>query len=173
MKKTVQKGNILIILVVITAVMVAGLIYYKTNSTKLAPPSEPSPKISTNSAEQTKIFQASSLKFTIELPVGYQAAEKLESVKITTKTGEILIGKNGTNFNNLDDYIKNSRNNITTRLTNRKELKINGLDAISGFIDGEKIYFIYVENTVYLISTNTSPLFNDLDQIAKSFRYTP
>lgn len=160
-----QKSNVLFLVIVIAALAIGAVIYYKSSS------SQPE---STKSAEQTKTFQSSSvMKFTIELPINYKANEKFGSVTINTDTRQILIGQNGTNFNNLQDYIKNSRNNLDTRLTNRKNLKINGLDATFGFIGEERIYLIYAENTVYSISTKSSSLFDDLDQIAQTFRYTP
>lgn len=180
MFKTAQKGNVLIVLLIISLAIVGVIIYLQFHpaiSTK-NPNSSLSPinqSTKTNTTKQTKTFRSSNvMKLTIELPVDYQVTERLGSVTILSpKDEQIYIERNGTNFSNLQDYIKNSRNNIDIKLQNRQYLRINGLEAVSGFIDGEKIYFILAENVVYLISTKNSSLFTDLDQLAQSFRYTP
>ena len=71
------------------------------------------------------------------------------------------------------DFLKDNRGTSYTNITNKRYLNINNLESVSGFIGEEKIYFIYVDYTVYLISSKTGALFSDLDQIAQSFRYTP
>ena len=81
--------------------------------------------------------------------------------------------QNGTNANNLKDYIKNSRNNLVDRIKNQKELSINDLEALVGQIDTERVYFIYVENKVYMLSTASQSLYDELDQITQSFKYNP
>ena len=123
---------------------------------------------------KTKIFKSSEImKFSIVVPYRYEVLEKFGSVTINTKDGKILVGRNGTNFDNLRDYIKNSRNNLENTLFETEYLVINGLEGMSGKIGIEKIYFIYAENMVYIISTSSSALFEDLDKIAQSFRYAP
>lgn len=123
---------------------------------------------------QTKIFKSSKImKFSIVVPYTYEVVENLGSVTINTNTGKILIGRNGTNFGNLKDYIKNSHNNLETRVLDKRELMINGLESISGKIGIEKTYFIYAESFVYILSTSSSALFDDLDKISQSFRYAP
>lgn len=170
-----QQGNVLIILVVVATLVVGLITYYNYNRPiiQYQPSLIPQP-IATNSAVQTRTFKSSNvLKFSIELPAGYNAEEKLGSVTVSNNVDSIIIGQNGTNFDNLNDYIKNSKNNLERRITNRKDININGLESVSGSIDKEKTYFIYVDNNVYLLATKNPLLYLDLDQIAKSFRYTP
>src|SRR3989338_6411931 len=58
-------------------------------------------------------------------------------------------------------------------------LIINGLNSLSRIIkfseEGiiQKSYYIYVNNSVYILSTKSESLYLALDQIAQSFRYTP
>lgn len=41
------------------------------------------------------------------------------------------------------------------------------------YIGDEKNYFIYVSDSVYSFSTSDKSLYDDLDQIAQSFKYIP
>lgn len=125
--------------------------------------------------EQAKIFRSSDvMDFEIKVPINYEVSEKMGSVTVLSENNEIiLIGRNGTNFDNLEDYIELSRNNLKNRVTNQNRLTINGLNTVSGFIEKEKVYFIYTPYFVYILSTKNPNLYSTLDQIAKSFRYTP
>ena len=127
----------------------------------------------TYNSNETKIYESKNLKISMEVPPSSEIVENLGSLIIKSEGGKISIGQNGTNFNNLNDYIVNSRNNLQSRLLNRKELIINGLEAVSGDIDNEKLYLIYTDYNVYHISTTSPELFGDLDEIAQSFKYTP
>jgi len=168
-----KKNNSLIILAIVVVLVVGVVLSSKSNKTSITPPVSQS-NTTVGSKEQTRTFQSTStMKFAITVPVIYEIVEKFGSASINTGKGTISIGQNGTNFNNLKEYIKNSRNNLEARIVNRKELRINGLEAVSGNIGSEKTYFIYVENRVYSLSTSSPVLFPDLDQIAQSFRYTP
>lgn len=120
-----------------------------------------------------KEFKSSEMDFSIDLPENFNVEEGSISIKLYSSNGEIWTYRNSTNFDNLTDYIENSRNNLGSRLTGRKSLTINGLQSVSGFIDEEKLYFVYTDNRVYILSTKNADLYSDLDQIAQSFRYTP
>lgn len=161
-----QRGNILIILIVITAVIL-GFAFY--NQSKTANP----PSSSQPTTVQTKTFQSKDLKFSIELPNGFQSEENLGSVTISTPEGTLYVDRNGTNFNSVEEYAKDLEKKNGFILSDKENLSINGLNAISGTVDKEKTYFIYTENAVYTLTSKTESLYNDLDQIAKSFRYTP
>ena len=164
-----SKNKNLKTILVTTAVIVAGVFIffnfgYLNNQSN----------ISLNESQHTKTFQSSDvMDFSIIVPADYEVIEKLGSANIIADgENNILIGRNGTNFNNLDDYIKNSRNNLEPRLLKRESMIINGLETVSGVVNNEKIYFIYAQNVVYTLSTENESLFDDLDQIAQSFRYT-
>lgn len=166
MIKPAQKQKTLIILIVILALLLSMI---ALNKPKPIPNSSQLPA----STNQTNTFHSKILKFTISLPNNYLAQEKLGSVAINTNTGTITIGQNGTNYSNLKDYIENSRNDLKNSISNKNDQIIYGLEAVSGFIGKEKTYLIYANNRVYFISTKDPYSFNDLDQIAQSFRYIP
>lgn len=176
-----EKGNILIILAVVVALAVGSVIYFQLNSTQNSPSlrnsyiqSSPSSiPASSNNAGQMKIYQSKTLKFRLNLPNEYQVEDKLGSVTISSDRGEIFIDRNGTNFENLEDYVIDLEDKNKYPLTSKKNLIINNLEAITGLGKNERIFFIYKEHFVYTISTTSKSLFNDLDQIAQSFRYTP
>ncbi len=162
MVKTNQKQKILIILVVILLVGVIA-------SNKSIPKNT---QLQTNII-QTKTFQSKIMKFTIGLPSNYQGQEKLGSVTVSTPKGILYIDRNGTNFDNIEDYVQDLGKKNKFILSNKKNLQINSLEAIVGNTNREKLYFIYSNYAVYTLSAKEEPLFPDLDQIAQSFRYTP
>lgn len=131
---------------------------------------------SVQSTPNTKTFKSSEvMKFSVELPSGFTGSEGHGSAVLSTSDGSILILQNGTDFMNLDSYILNSKNDLKTRLKETEQKNIYGLESIRGYLDNEKIYFIYSpeNHTVYSISTKSKELHDKLDQIAQSFRYTP
>ena len=167
------KGNIPIFLIII--ILAAGAaVYFLVKSNTVTPQnSYPTPSPSpTNVALKT--FQSETMNFSIEIPQSFQTEEKFGSVTIKNGSGIILIMQNATNFDNLKEYIKNSKNNLENRIAGREDLVINNQEATSGFLENnEKIYLIYADNTVYIISTKSQPIYSDLDQITQSFRYIP
>ena len=131
--------------------------------------------------EELKTFRSSSImKFSILVPKNFQVEEKFGSVKISTEQGSIEINKNGTNFSDLENYLKDLSKKNQFELVNGESLNIAGLKSLKGDLKSstnpdlnERIYFIYVDYRVYSISTKLISLFDDLDQIAQSFRYIP
>lgn len=131
------------------------------------------PATNTNNLKETKIYESKDLKINITVPSNSEIVENLGSLIIKTENGNISIGQNGTNYSNLTDYILYSRNNLQSRMFNKKELTINGLEVVLGNVDSEKLYLIYTDYNVYHISTTSQALFDELDKIARSFKYTP
>ncbi|MDP2632622.1 MAG: hypothetical protein Q8P25_02780 [Candidatus Curtissbacteria bacterium] len=120
-----------------------------------------------------KTVQSSTIKFSVKIPVYYNVEEKIGSMIISSSNGEIYIDKNGTNFDDLESYVKDLSQKNKFNLVDKKNLVINGLPSISGKVGEEKNYFIYKTNTVYTLSAKSEKLHSTLDQIAQSFRYTP
>ena len=172
-QKMNKQGNVLTSIIILVVLAAGITLYYFSSKPTTYSPKSTQPE-STKSAEQTKTFQSSTImKLSISVPADFEVIEKFNSVSVINNNEKILIAKNNTNLNNLDDYIKNSKNNLEDELKNKKDLNINGLQSTSGFINNEKVYLIYVSNTVYHISTSSEDLYDDLDQIAKSFKYNP
>src|SRR3990167_7780314 len=92
-------ANILILVglgaaVIVLAVLVVGILKNKMPVQPVNLPGastySPSP-----TSQELKTFQSESMKFSIELSSNYQVDEKLGSVIVTTKDGEIYIDRNG------------------------------------------------------------------------------
>lgn len=167
-------AKIILIILIILASIGAYFGFKKFASTKpyqinQLPSSTPTLSITS----KTKTFQSTILKFSIEIPDRFTVSENSGRVVLSSTEGKIYIDRNGTNFSNIDDYVKDlsSKNKIT--LMSQERSITNGLESISGIVDADKEYFIYTENWVYLLSTSSKSLYLDLDQIAQSFRYIP
>ena len=158
------------LLPVIIVVFIAAAGYFAANQDTIPLGKSPSPS---PTSQELKTFQSKFMKFSIELPNNFFAEEKLGSVIINSPEGKIFIDKNGTNFGNLDDYLSDLSIKNKIELKTQTKLTITGLDAIAGFIDQEKNYYVYADNSVFLLSTTSESLYPDLDQIAQSFRYIP
>ena len=123
-------------------------------------------------------YRSKTMKLIIDIPNTYQIEDKQISIDLKKDNSSISIVGNGTNYSNLDDYLVNfdSRRKITVSEASRSS--INGYDAISRIVSfpneniTQKSYYIFVSNTVYIFSTSSQELYGDLDQIAKSFKYT-
>lgn len=126
-----------------------------------------------SNSSKYKTYNSKSMNISISFPSNSKIEDKFASISITDKSGKkILINRNGTNFNNIDNFVKNSRNNINSRIKDQEKVNINGNDAIVGYLDDRKYYFIYANFAVYLLSTSSPELYDELDQIANSFKYT-
>ena len=159
--------------IILALVLVGGYFALKQNSNQLYKP--PSLQISSPSpTPQLKTFKSSStMKLTINVPIDSLVEEKFGSVTIAIKDEKIYVDQNGTNFDNLKGYLEDLKIKNRFTLLDEKEVEINGQKALMGFINDEKIYFIYNKYHINTISTKSKSLYSALDQIAQSFRYTP
>lgn len=152
------------VIVVVGAVLVAVLVWWQVGSSETIP--------ITNSS--TRTFNSGRvMDFVIEVPTTFEITEKSSRVSFSDSQGAIYIDQVFTELDDLDTYILNSKNNLETRLEDREEISINDLEAVSGFIGDRKEYLIYADGRVYFIFTDSPALYDDLDQAARSFRYTP
>lgn len=182
-----QQGNILIILVIILATVVIGAGAYMAVKKPTPEPSQvfptPSPiseqKQSSLEDKQPKIYFAKNMKFSIEIPSDFVTEEASISVSLTSKEGVIEIIKNGTNYNSLQDYIEDFDTKRSLSVVESRKMQIDSHEALSRTIRfannniNQKSYYIYVNYNVYIFSTSSEALYDDLDQIVQSFRYTP
>ena len=138
--------------------------------------------ISQSRPEKTKVFRSSSImNFSIEVPTGFKVTESLGSVSIlyAGDEGEILIGRSGTNFDSLTEYLNDLNAKNRTRVINSQSETINSYQAFKQTLVNDDLeesnrvtYFIYVDGQVYSISTASESLYDELDQVARSFKYT-
>lgn len=163
-----KRNRTILTLTIVTITFIVGIVIFFVRINRNI-----SLKILNNSEMQIKTYQSKVMKFTINLPNGFEVNENLGSVTINASTGSMYIDRNGTNFDTIDMYIKDLHQKNKVNFTNSQALKIDGSSAVKGFIDNKKIYFIYTQYTVYVLSTKESSLYSDLDQIAQSFRYIP
>lgn len=126
-----------------------------------------------------KIYNSDSMKISFEVPAGSNLEDKFASIEIKNDNGSIFLDRNGTNHSNINDYLSDLNKKNKTSVISDQSHRINNYDVVQEEIvyDNEKninmlIYFIYIDNFVYSISTSSPELFDELDQIAQSFKYT-
>ena len=178
MKHTKIKTNHGLIIIIVF-IFLFGLVIYLLGNTNKTYVLQTTTGITSKS--DTENFQSKDLRFTITIPSLYTVREGQTYVEVLLN-GVITfdIVRNGTNFESLDTYLKDSdiKKKLTT-VTDEKTLTINGhrsasrIETNAGSKIKQKLYYIYVDNWVYILSTSSESLFPDLDQIAQSFRYTP
>ncbi|MEN9407099.1 MAG: hypothetical protein RLZZ455_315 [Candidatus Parcubacteria bacterium] len=123
---------------------------------------------------ESESFIFSQLNFSIDVPSDYVIEEKYSLVILKSNVGEIAISNNGTNFETIDQYLNDLGVKNHFSLTDKEDLVINSYPAAKLIIGKRVDYFIYAtEWTVYTLSTDSEALYDDLDQIARSFRYIP
>lgn len=166
-----QKNNVLILVIIVATLATGAFVYYKSDTSQ----SE-----STRSTQQTKTFLSKNLKFSINIPSNLLIEEKFTTITLKNDDVKITISRNGTNFEKLEESINDLHQKNKTLMFNKTSLNINGLTAIKGVLNNpsgsssrEFVYYIKIDNIIYVLSTKDESLYNDLDQIAQSFRYTP
>lgn len=126
-----------------------------------------------NNVNNTKIYESKDLKFTVNIPSKFQIEEKFTTILLRYNDQIIQINRSGTNFNTLDAHLDNLSKLNSFTFSNRENITIDNYTAVKGLINGEMHYFIYSDNWVYSLSTSSEALFDELDQIARSFKYSP
>lgn len=177
-KPASSKSFLLLILVsVIILIVASGIITTGKNSTTQITPKETSQN---KNGSNLKTFESSeTLKFSIKIPDNYTAEEKFSAVTLTSNNGIILISRNGTNLLSLAEYLNYFDSKRKLTVNESKEIRIENYQAVSRFMTfteekiKQKSIFIYIDNNVYIMSTENESLYSDLDQIAQSFKYIP
>lgn len=141
--------------------------------------SNPTP-IQPSNSNNREYFHSNTLKFSVEVLPEYQVEEKNTYIDLKSGNLKINISRNGTNFEKISDYLESFDKKRMIVISSEEKVKILSYDSVkrievfkAGPITEQKVYFIYVDNWVYAISTSSEELYSDLDQIAQSFRYTP
>lgn len=158
------------LLLPIIIVLLAAAGYFAVNQKTILPGKAPS---SSPTSQELKTFQSESQNFSVMIPAKFQVKEKFTTVEFSIQGDLIMISRNSTNFDNIDDYLNNLAKLNKVELKGKEKLTINSLSATRAFVDNTKTYFLHTGNRVYSISTSTEILYHELDQIAQSFRYIP
>lgn len=169
MKKTKNNERIIIVLAV-ALMLLLGFVLYSQKNTSM--PQQATP------VNQTKLYQSKNLKFSISLPINFTIKEMPGRITIENQDGTIYIDRNSTNFGNLKDYLQDLDSKNKVQILKEKNEIINGYQSNNrtikfGSRDIQKTYSLYIDGWIYNIYSNSEDLFNDLDQIAQFFRYTP
>ena len=163
-----RENKFLSFIAVIIVILFAGAIYTVVNSGNLYK------NTTDNQQASNQIYKSKAMKFSIEVPSDFQVEENLPTITVKNAKGVVYIDRSGTNFENLEEYLENLSKLNHFIISNKENVSINTLPAVKGIIDGKKHYFIYAAPwTVYSIFTSSRALFDDLDTIAQSFKYTP
>jgi len=164
MKKNqkITKNKPLVIIVTFTTVAAAILLLYPAKRIQ-APTAIPS----------LQTYHATGvMNFTMNLPNQYIVEDKWTNLLLKKEKDEIVVGRAGAFYTDLKKQLSDPKVNILARMTETNFSTIDGHQAISGYLEGEKKYYIMVGDAYYYFSTSSPSLYSDLDQIAQSFRYT-
>lgn len=171
MKKQIQ------ILVILVLVILTGVIIYFRYLPKENKPNTPVVNKQSNTPKY-KTFKSEVINISIQLPQDYLIEEKLTHVELKKGNNSIGLDRNAHAFRTLKEYLDDADEKDKlefTRVIN--EFEINSFPAVirDELRGGVKVrmYYIFTPDWVYIFSTDSESLYPDLDQIAKSFRYTP
>ena len=132
--------------------------------------------LSSSSFLKHKTYVSNSLNFTINIPSNFEVNDTGITLALKNNQGEISIIRNGTQHKDLNSYLSDQDLDSSYSVTSVTKMKINGLNTIARIEStGDKalsLYYIYVLNAVYIISSSDTELYDDLGEIAKSFKYT-
>lgn len=128
-----------------------------------------------------KTYHSDFLKTTINYPRDFELDEKFGLITLKNNANEaVTISRIGTNNDSIEGFLFDLSDRNKVQISSKKKLNINGYEFMSVVINhplsktpDTKVYYFYRENFVYSISTKYPELYDDLDFIAKSFRYEP
>lgn len=170
------KNNKKIIYLIIVAIAIFAIVLFF----KLSAPQTENNTTSTFRDSQNKIISSKFMNFTINVVNDYIINEDQTFIDLVSKNGKINISRISTNFLTIEDYLSDFDQKRKITVDSQEQLSIDSYNAIGrieifngGPISQQKVYFIYVSNWVYALSTSSPELYGDLDQIARSFKYTP
>lgn len=163
---------------IIIVIFIAAVGYFATNQKTIPFGKSPSPS---PTSQELKTFQSKFMKFSVDVPSGFRIKEELTFVDLEKNNAKINISKNSTNENNVYGYVKDfDKKRSGLSVEEEESVKVANLDSLKriekfskGPITQQKVYYIYAENKAYSVSTSDLALYDDLDQIAQSFRYIP
>ncbi|OGK46866.1 hypothetical protein A3A93_06440 [Candidatus Roizmanbacteria bacterium RIFCSPLOWO2_01_FULL_38_12] len=133
----------------------------------------PSEKLYKYSEKKEKTVINETLQVSFNVPEKFEIESHFTGFTLTFNGQSINISRVATNYTNITDYLTDLQKYNKFDLKNREIMNINSYEAVKGFIDKERIYFIYVDNYVFSFFTEAPSLYNDIDQIVRSFKYLP
>lgn len=171
-----MKRNKNIIILTFVVLVLGAVLYSKVNKSSIPPPVSQS-NTATSSGVQTKIFQSTDLKFSIQLTSNMTVKDLGISVNLYSPNGEIKVSRNGTQYPSLKSHLDYFDSLRGVYEIESKDIILDNYPALrrlENSPDGKRLaYYVMVDSAIYTLSTSSPALFGDLDKIAHSFRYTP
>ena len=162
-----------LLLFIFTAAVILTYFFFYRNLTKIEYTEKNNPLVTRRN------FALPHWRFSIRVPNEYLIKEASSYIDLYKSNKKINISKNGTNFDNVKDYVKDFDSKRTIIVESEKKLDIKNyywlvrVEYFPNLQIREKVYLIYLDHGVYTFSTQSSDLYNDLDQIVQSFKYLP
>lgn len=132
-----------------------------------------------NNFNNQNIYNFKNLQLSLIRPVNWEISENRSYADLIDGDDKINVSRNGTNFSNINDYLNDFDSKRTIEVELEQELTNNGYAMVKrvekfngGPVNEQKVYYIYVSNWVYALSTSSESLYDELDQITRSFKYT-
>jgi hypothetical protein len=116
-------------------------------------------------------YVSDDMNFVVGIPRDSEVEELSNTLSIKSTAGTIWITREGTNYETFDEFwqgIKRANSTFEEKRSVEGEWEI-----VSYKTGNEKAYIFFSKGKYFTLSTESSNLFDTLDQIAKSFRYTP
>lgn len=146
------------------------------NTNKILESAQPTP----SPIPATMIVTSKDLKFSVQTPNDWQMNGKNTFVDLNSDNGKIHVTRIATNFDNINDYLNDfdSKRQITVSSQNNTILDVYTTSIRTeqfngGPIQNQKVYYIFIKGWIYSLSTSAQPLYDELDQVAKTFKYLP
>lgn len=175
-----QSGKIVLVLVLLL-LLIGAVIYFLIPGFKKQEFIEQMPKSNeaSESSKLTKDFYSKDFKIVLNIPDEFQVEDNFPRLIIKNGSKKIEVIRNGTNFSNLTEYIKDFDKKRKLKIFEEKFLKISSYPVIARELiyedseDKQKSVYLYTNNFVYIFSTSDEALYPVLDQIVQSFEYKP
>ena len=121
-------------------------------------------------------YKSDILNFMINLPANFKVSDTGITLVLKNSNGEVSIIRNGTQYDDLKSYLVAQDLDSNYVIQDVVNMKVDGLTVVArteSYGDKNiKFYYVYAPNSVYILSTSSEDLYDELDQIAKSFKYT-
>ncbi len=172
---------IVILLIIVVIVGVVGYLLHRGALRTSITESTAIPSSQQQTTPGLKAFQSSALEFVVELPTRYKVEEGAGRIKIFEDgKANIYIDRTATDWESLTEYFEDLKHRNSPKILHENTLSIDDSDAQVVDYDYpespesvQREYNIYVEGWIYSIYTDSKILIQDLDRIAKSFKYIP
>lgn len=123
---------------------------------------------------QRQMYHSDFLNISFAVPNNYLVKELHNFITVTNNDSEeIEISRIGTNSDSLEDYLYSIDQTSNKIYAGQEIFVINGFPVVRIGTNDKRYYLFYKKNFVYSISTTAPDLYDELDQVAQSFKYIP